>query len=772
MALQTGEGLRAAHSKGVVHRDVKPGNVIVSPSGQVKLMDFGLAHLAGRTRLTKSGSVLGTPSYMSPEQVRGDSLDSRTDIWSLGVVFYEMISGRSPFARDAAQGVCYAILNESHEPLTALRADVTLDFDRIAGKALAKDRDQRYQHVDEMLVDLRALARGSRPPHAVARRDWRRVAIAGLTGLAAGCGLYAFVSWRLDKEPVPAAITRFTITLPADEVVSPVGRSSVNISADGSRLVWAGADGLGRTKIYHRKLEETESTVLTEARGGVAPTLSPDNQWVAYYHPATRTVKKIAVAGGAPTTISPVESTLGPTWGPGDNIYLATAYPSPLNKVPASGGSAEPVTQLDTSKEERLHGDPSFLPGGKAILFVAAGGGMDTYDDARIAVHSLETGKRKILIEGGMAAQYSPTGHIVFARGGKLLAVPFDAERLDITGPPTPVLDGVFMCVNTGTAHYSLARNGTLAYAPGLVLGGNRQVAWVDRKGNVELLPLPGRPYLHPRLSPDGKKLAIEIEGPVHDFWSYEFDRNVLTKMTLEGSSHWPLWTPDGSRLTYRRWLQGAFSMWWMPSDRGASAERLTDVGRMQSASSWSLDGKTVAFTQVSLQTGPDIYVMSLPDKTPRPFAESKFAEGAARFSPDGRWISYVSNESGRNEIYAQAYPGPGAKIQISTEGGTDALWKRSGGELYYRDGDKMMAVEVNTARGFRASKPRLLWTGRFAHGMGSGCGPPGTTSTNYDVSADGERFLMIKHDEEAPRRLVVVLNWTQELKRLAASNR
>lgn len=212
--------------------------------------------------------------------------------------------------------------------------------------------------------------------------------------------------------------------------------------------------------------------------------------------------------------------------------------------------------------------------------------------------------------------------------------------------------------------------------------------------------------------------------------------------------------------------------MWSMPSDRSASAERLTDVGRMQSASSWSPDGKALVFTQVSLQTGPDIFVMSPPDRTPRPFVETKFAEGAARFSPDGRWISYVSNESGRNEIYVQAYPGPGAKIQISTEGGTDAIWRRSGGELYYRDGDKMMAVEVNTARGFRASKARLLWTGRFAHGMGSGCGPPGTTSSNYDVSADGERFLMIKHDEEAPRRLVVVLNWTQELKRLSAGKR
>ncbi len=311
------------------------------------------------------------------------------------------------------------------------------------------------------------------------------------------------------------------------------------------------------------------------------------------------------------------------------------------------------------------------------------------------------------------------------------------------------------MCVNTRAAHYSVAGNGTLAYAPGMVLGGDRKLALVDRDGKEQLLPLPGRPYLHPRLSPDGKQLAVEIEGPNHDLWPYEFERNILTKVTLEGSSLWPLWTPDGGRLTYRRWLEGAFSMWWMPSDRSKPGDRITGVGRMQSASSWSPGGKALVFTQVNPGTGADIYVITMEgDRKPRPFVHTKFAEGASRFSPDGRWIAYTSNASGRNEIYVQTYPGPGAKVQVSS------------------DGDKMMAVEVGKSGGFRASRPRALWAGRYAHGMGSACGPPGTTSSNYDVTQDGQRFLMIKQDEAAPQQIYVVLNWTEELKRLTAEQR
>jgi dipeptidyl aminopeptidase/acylaminoacyl peptidase len=239
-----------------------------------------------------------------------------------------------------------------------------------------------------------------------------------------------------------------------------------------------------------------------------------------------------------------------------------------------------------------------------------------------------------------------------------------------------------------------------------------------------------------------------------------------MTKETTDGISHWPVWTPDSTRVSYRRWTNNTFSMWWGPADRSVPPERLTDIGQAQSPASWSPDGRMVAFTQVNPETGADVYVLDMTgDRNPRPFAQTRFAEGSPKFSPDGRYIAYTSNESGRNEIYVQAYPGPGAKTQVSVNGGTDAVWRLKRGELYYREGDKMMTVQVSTSGSFQASKPKLLWTGRYAHGLGSQCGPPGATSSNYDVTTNGQRFLMIKSDEIAPAQINVVLNWTEELK-------
>ncbi|MBI1789028.1 MAG: PD40 domain-containing protein [Acidobacteria bacterium] len=288
---------------------------------------------------------------------------------------------------------------------------------------------------------------------------------------------------------------------------------------------------------------------------------------------------------------------------------------------------------------------------------------------------------------------------------------------------------------------------------------------------------MPPRMYLHPRLSPDGRQIAVEIEGPTHDLYSYEIARGVLTRVSLHGSSHWPVWTPDGKRLAFRIWWPGEkFTMWWMPADRSAAAERLTTFGNRQSPADWTPDGKVMAFTQNSPETGPDVYVLPIvdPQRKPIPFAQTKFAEGSPRFSPDARWIAYTSNESGRNEIYVQSYPGPGPKIQISTEGGMDATWRRNGGELYYRNGDKMMAVGVATHPAFTASTPRLLWEGRYALGTSSSCGAPGPTSSNYDVTPDGQHFLMVQDSgkEVAPSQINVVLNWTEELKRLMADKR
>ena len=392
-----------------------------------------------------------------------------------------------------------------------------------------------------------------------------------------------------------------------------------------------------------------------------------------------------------------------------------------------------------------------------------------TFDDAQVVAFNLETKVKTVLIEGGTSARYSPSGHLVYARNGSLLAVPFDLDTLRVSGQPVPVASGVYMSINSGFAEFDIAGDGTLLYAEGPVEGGERIPMWVDRRGQAQPLPLPPRSYLHPRISPDQHHVAIEVEGPSHDVFTYDFARGTFTRLTFDGMSHWPLWSPHGDRLAFRSYRTNTFTMWSIPADRSSGEERLTTTGKRQSAASWSPDGRAIAFSQVNAETGSDVYVLPLDgDRTPVPIAQSRFVEGSPKFSPDGQWVAYSSNESGRPEVYIQPWRGPGPKIQVSTDGGTDPVWSRGSGELFYRNGDKMMASTVRFGRSPILSAPQLLWTGHYAAGMSSSCGVSGPTSSNYDVTADGQRFLMIqdKDQDAVARQLVVVTNFASSLKR------
>jgi serine/threonine-protein kinase len=517
---------------------------------------------------------------------------------------------------------------------------------------------------------------------------------------------------------------------------------------------------------------------LVSVPGGGVPFFSPDGQWLGFFAqgPTARPqLRKVSLSGGAPVTLCDVWAFSGATWADDDTIYLVAANPGPLMRVPAAGGQPQEAAGIDTAKGERLHKYPCAVFGGKTVLFTAALAEAETYNDTRIAAINLKTGQRKILVEGGTHPRYSPSGHLVYAHGGDLLAVRFDPERLTISGQPFTVLEGVQMSVNSGVANFDISANGDLIYIPGAMDKGERALVWVDRNGQPEPLPsLPSRSYLHPRISPDGRQLAVEVEGPNHDFYVYDFARAVLSKLTTDGESHWPVWSPDGSRLVFRSGHMMAWRMRQMPADRSHASEELTGTGVAQSAESWSPDGHAVAYTATMNEPGTHIMVASLEgDHQSHAFADFKAPAGSPKFSPDGKWLAYCSNESGKPQVYVQAYPGPGAKIQVSSEGGTDPVWKRTGGELFYRDGDKMMAVTAATAPNFTAGRPQMLWQGHYSHGMSASCGPPGATSSNYDVTADGKRFLMIK--DEAPdkalsRQIVVVLGWAAELQRMEKS--
>ena len=608
---QIAEAIEAAHEKGIIHRDLKPGNVKITPAGKVKVLDFGLAKSISRAVVseedvtqtvtaaaTQPGMLVGTAPYMSPEQVRGETLDSRTDIWAFGCVLYEALTRHRAMPGKTTTEILGAVLMAEPD-FEKLPPSVSEGVRAIVRRCLQKDRHGRLRDIGDARLELEEALRKRESDHPP--RPSRVANRAAAAAMVVAVASLAFAGWALwGRGEAAKEVTRFTIDLPQGQTIRASFNPSLEISPNG-RVLFYMVPKPGRGFQSHvRNLGDIEARIMPSNGGLGAPAFSPDSQWVSFMDPSIQALRKASLSGGPPSTITSYEYCNRGFWGADNYLYWTPGTRSGISRTPIAGGETKPVTELDKSKNEQNHRFAQPLPGGKAIVFAAVETSTESFDDAKIVAQSLSTGERKTLVEGGTSPRYASTGHLLYMHSGNLYAVPLNVSRLEVTGPPMTVVEGVLMSRNTGAAYYTLSENGTLAYVPGGAVDGNRQMFWVDRQGKETALPLPPRSYLYPHLSPDGKQLALEIEGPSHNFYVYDFARGVLTKMSFDGLSHAPVWSPDGKQLAFRSWKLGGMTMWSMPADRSGPEQRLYDKKGMQSVVSWSPDGANIAYVDFS----------------------------------------------------------------------------------------------------------------------------------------------------------------------------
>ena len=647
-------------------------------------------------------------------------------------------------------------------------------FDRVVKTCMAKEPDERWQTASDLCGELKWIAEGGSQIISMTtaagkgvRSLGRRSLIFGLGTLLLGAAISGIAIWNL--KPTPSKpVTRTVINLPpGDRLVGP-DQTSIALSPDGKQLAYAALRG-GISQLYLRAMDSLESKPIPGTEGASEPFFSPDGQWLGFF--TAQKLKKVSVSGGAAVTLGGAVFAMGGSWSSRGTIVFAPTATSPLLQASDAGGAPQPLTHLE--KGDAGHGWPEFLPGGKAVLF----GAGTTAASSQVAIQSIATGERRNLF-GGMKPRYAASGHLIFAQSGTLMAVSFDPQRLEIKGTPVPVVEGVAYSANLASSQYSISDNGSLIYLSGGTQGTQQRLVWVDRKGAEQPLAAPARVYRQPRLSHDGRRVAVTVDEQGSQIWLYDLSRETLTRLTFEGNRNTDAaWTPDGKRIAFESNKEGPQNIFWQLADGSGGLERLTTNDYPHYLLSWSSDGQLLSFVELNPATGRDIWVLRMGDPSAssgqvpsagsgqvrkvQPFLRTPFDETSPQFSPDGRWLAYISNESGRYEVYVQPYPGPGGKWQISTEGGTEPVWNPNGRELFYRSGNnKMMAVEIATQPGFVAGTPRMLFEGQYA--------PAPLTFPNYDVSPDGQRFLMLKPVEQAESALTqinVVLNWFEELK-------